>query len=185
MLLLSTASLKGYGLHHIFALAKLSQYHGLSLELNHDDFDGMDADYINNLIQTFSFPVVSVTAFERKMNEDTMNRVIELAEKIHAQTVHFYPPHRFFDKNGEWFRNALPKIAKQKPHLHIATINVEPKTFLFVIPEYKDATLLTIKKTTGKTALHISNVNPESGIDLPKTFSMLGNSIQSVFISDK
>ena len=62
---------------------------------------------------------------------------------------------------------------------------MEPKTFLFLIPEYKDATLPLIKKITGKTALHVSNVDPESGTDLIKTFSLLGNSIHNVYLSDK
>lgn len=56
---------------------------------------------------------------------------------------------------------------------------------MFFIPEYKDATLTSIKKLTGETALHISNVDPESGVDLIKTFTILGNSIVNVFLSDK
>jgi myo-inositol-hexaphosphate 3-phosphohydrolase len=38
---------------------------------------------------------------------------------------------------------------------------------------------------TAHTALSIENVEPESGVDLIKTFTLLGNTIGLVYLSDK
>ncbi len=184
MLLLSTSSLRGYGLHKTFSLTKEPQYDGISLDLNPLDFDTENALYIAELSKEFSMPVVSITAYERRITPKIVDRIIEMAKTLGSKTVNFYPPHRL-DKDGEWFSEYLPLVQRRNKDLHITIINVEPKTFLFLIPEYRDATLPLIKKITGKTALHISNVDPESGTDLIRTFSLLGNSIHNVYLSDK
>ena len=107
-----------------------------------------------------------------------------MAKQLGTKLINIFPPHRL-DKDGSWFSDYLPLVKKQNPDIAISIINVEPKTFLFFIPEYKDATLSSIKKVTGETTLHISNVNPESGVDLIKTFTVLGSSIVNVLLSDK
>lgn len=184
MLLISTSSLRGYGLHKIFSLAKQAHYDGISLDLNPLDFDTENAPYVAELSKQFDMPVVSITAYERRITPKIVDRIIEVAKTLGTKTVNFYPPHRL-DKDGEWFSEYLPLVQKRNKDLDITIINVEPKTFLFLIPEYRDATLPLIKKITGKTALHISNVDPESGTDLIRTFSLLGNSIHNVYLSDK
>lgn len=184
MLLLSTTSLSGYGLHKIFSLAKSALYEGINLDLNTLDYDTENAEYVKKLSEEFSIPVVSITAYERKMTPKTVDSIIEMAKFLDTKVVNFYPPHRL-DKDGEWFTQYLPKVQQRQKEMAITVINVEPKTFLFLIPEYKDATLPLIKKVTGQTSLHISNVDPESGTDLIKTLSLLGNSIQNVYLSDK
>ena len=184
MFLLSTSSLHGYGLHKIFSFAREACYDGICLDLNPLDFDTENTAYIATLSKEFKIPVVSITAYERRMTPKLVDTIIEMAKTLGSKTVNFYPPHRL-DKDGGWFSEYLPKIQQRHKDLDITVINVEPKTFLFLIPEYKDATLPLIKKITGKTALHISHVDPESGTDLIKTFSLLGNSIHNVYLSDK
>lgn len=142
------------------------------MDLNPLDFDTENSAYIAELSKEFSIPVVSITSYERRMTPKIVDQIVIMAQTLGSKIINFYPPHRL-DKNGEWFSEYLPKIQQRNKNLHIAVINVEPKTFLFLIPEYKDATLPLIKKITGKTALHISNVDPESGTDLIKTFSFL------------
>lgn len=129
-------------------------------------------------------PITSITAYERRITPKIVDQILEMAKKLESKIVNFYPPHRL-DKDGEWFSEYLPKMQQRHKNINISIINVEPKTFLFLIPEYKDATLPIIKKITGKTSLHVSNVYPESGTDLIKTFSLLGNSIHHVYLSDK
>jgi sugar phosphate isomerase/epimerase len=184
MLLLSTSSLRGYGLHKIFSFARDAQYDGICLDLNLLDFDTENTAYILALSEEFKMSVMGITAYERRMTQKTVDRIMEMAKMLGSKIVNFYPPHRL-DKEGEWFSDYLPKVQKRYKDIEITIINVEPKTFLFLIPEYKDATLPLIKKITGKTALHVSNVDPESGTDLIKTFSLLGNSIHNVYLSDK
>ncbi|MDD2917348.1 MAG: hypothetical protein PHH70_05910 [Candidatus Gracilibacteria bacterium] len=184
MLLLSTSSLRGYGLHKIFSLAQSARYDGINLDLNSLEFDTENASYIQELSGLFQIPVVSITAYERRITPKIVNEILEMAKILGTKTINFYPPHRL-DKDGEWFSVYLPQVQKRHKDLDITVINVEPKTFLFLIPEYRDATLPIIKKITGKTSLYVSNVDPESGTDLIRTFSLLGNSIHNVYISDK
>jgi sugar phosphate isomerase/epimerase len=183
-MLLSTASLSGHGLHKIFSLAAQSEVSGLNLDVNPRLYDTLDTGYVASLSREFSVPVESVTALERDMNADTLRRVFALADAVGAKLVTLYPPHRF-DKDTTWFSEDLAKLQKKYPDLVAAVGNVEPKTILFVIPEYRDATLQLIKKATGSTTLDISHVDPESGIDLLKAFTLLGSSIRQVFLSDR
>lgn len=82
MFLLSTSSLNGYGLHHIFVLAKRGQYDGIDLSVDFDSFDTFDASYIDSLIQSVDLPVVSITAPARKLNKKQCDAVITLADKL-------------------------------------------------------------------------------------------------------
>ncbi|EKE30325.1 MAG: hypothetical protein ACD_2C00006G0001 [uncultured bacterium (gcode 4)] len=184
MLLVSTSTLKWYWLHKIFKLVSRSWYDGINLDVVSGDYDTEDAEYIKELSNEFIIPVVSITAYERKMDNKTVDGLIELAEIIWARIINFYPPYRA-DKETSWFSEYLPKVKAKKPALSLCVINVEPKTFLFFIPEYKDATLETIKKITQETSLSISNVDPTTWVDLLKTFTLLGKTIKNVFLSDK
>lgn len=184
MLLASTSSFKGYGLHKIFSLIRASGYDGVDLVLSSSDFDTENTDYVLDIAELTGVRIVSLTAYERKMDKKTLERVFEMAKALDVKLINIFPPHRL-DRDGSWFSEDLPKLKKKHPEFKIAIVNVEPKTFLFFIPEYKDATLSSIKKITGETALHISNVDTESGVDLIKTFTILGNSIVNVFLSDK
>lgn len=71
------------------------------------------------------------------------------------------------------------------PKITINIVNAPPKTWLFVISEYGNARPEMIKKITEHTALSIENVEPESGVDLMKTFTLLGNTLTMVYLSDK
>lgn len=105
--------------------------------------------------------IENIVAFERKMDSTTVERIITLAKSLSVQKIYFYPPHRL-DKDVSWYEETLPQMVELHPDLSLAVTNVEPKTFLFFIPEYRDATLQSIKKITGHTALSITHVDPES-----------------------
>lgn len=184
MFLLSTSSLKWYGLHKIFQLVSQTSCDWINLDLSPIDFDTENILYIKELSDIFKVPVVSITAYERKMDNKTVDFIVNMAKKLETKSITFYPPHRL-DKDTSWFSVYLPKIKMKNPELNITVMNVEPKTFLFFIPEYKDATLSTIKKVTWETSLIVSNVDPSSWIDLLKTFSLMWNTIKNVFLSDK
>jgi hypothetical protein len=53
MILLSTSSLKGYGLHKIFQIVQKSQYNGIDLVIDKTNFDTLDTQYIKSLIDQF------------------------------------------------------------------------------------------------------------------------------------
>ena len=184
MLLVSTSCFKGHGLHKTFELIAESEYDGVDLSVSYTDYDTLDISYLKHLTEITGVKIHSITAHERKMDQEALDQVVKIAEELNIKLINIYPPHRL-DKDGTWFSEYLPEVKKKFSEIQFAIINVEPRTFLFFIPEYKDATLTSIKKLTGETALHISNVDPESGVDLIKTFTILGNSIVNVFLSDK
>lgn len=95
------------------------------------------------------------------MSKESVDRMVDVADALGVTSLFFYPPHRA-DKDAEWFNDYLPKVKAKRKDLTLSIVNVEPKTILFFIPEYKDATLTSIKKLTGETALHVSNVDPTS-----------------------
>jgi hypothetical protein len=98
--------------------------------------------------------------------------------------VNVHPPHRL-EKERDWFGEHLKIVTKKYPDITINVINAPPKTWLFVISEYGDARPETIKKVTEHTALSIENVDPASGVDLMKTFVLLGSTMGLIYLSDK
>ena len=183
MILLSTASLQGYGIHKIFDIAQKSQYDGLDVHINGTSYDVLDKVYMKNLIHEFHIPIVSMTVSMKGLNESKIDEIISLAKALDVQVITFSPPH-FGDKNVEWFTKYLGKI-KQHLNITIAVQNVESKFRFFIIPEYKNVTLSEIKKITGSTALDLSFVDSASGMDIIKAQKNLGVSLKNVFLNDK
>lgn len=184
MLLLSTSSLSGYGLHKIFLLAKQAEYDGIDLSVDFDMYDTCDAAYIDMLVTSTNIPVVSISAPERRLTKKQFDQVLVLASDLGVGIVNIHPPHRL-DKEKDWFWDYLKIVSKKYPNIVINIINAPPKTWLFVISEYGDARPETIKKITEHTALSIENVDPASGVDLMKTSILLGSTMGFVYLSDK
>ena len=183
MLLLSTSSLQGYGLHRVFGFVKKAWFHGVDLALNSLNYDLWDWDYIKSLSDSFGVPVLSITAPLKWMNEKRVDQIVSIASKLKTQVINFYPPH-ISDKNTNWFTRYLLKV-KKDTHISVCITNVEPKFFLIFIPEYKNSWLNDIKKITWDTALDLANIDLSSWMDILKAQKNLWNSIKNVFLSDK
>lgn len=184
MFLLSTSSLAWYGLHHIFLLAKQGWYDGIDLSVNFNDFDTFDVKYLDSIVQSTEIKIVSITAPERKVNKKQCDQLLNLADELGVKIVNLHPPHRL-DRERDWFWDYLQTIVQKYPSIIVNIINAPPKTWLFIISEYGDARPETIKKITEHTALSIDNVDPQSGVDLMKTFILLGSTMGFVYLSDK
>ncbi len=182
MLLLSTISFNWYGLHKIFDFAKQANYDWIELVLAKNHFDYWDEDYVLSLAKEFNIPVLSIKAPKRWVNEKIVDRIVNLALKLGTQNITFTPPH-YRDKNVNWYLRYLAKV-KRDTHLAISIENVEPKFILFIIPEYKDASLMQIKKITWDTALDLSSIDHSSGLDIIKAQKLLGSSLKNIYFSD-
>ena len=183
-MLLSTRSLAWYGIDKIFAIAKEAWCSGIDLSVDFSQFDTFDSLYLQELSARYGVPIVSVTAPTRRMNKKRASEIVMLAESLSVKLANFTPPHRT-DNEKEWFTTGLKELITEFPNVYINVVNAPPKTWLFVVSEYGDARPETIKKLTEHTALSIDNVEPESGVDLIKTFTLLGNTIGLVYFSDK
>lgn len=184
MLLLSTASLAGYGLHRIFGFAKNAQYDGLDLSVDFGQFDTFNTEYLRSLVSSFELPIVSITMPEKQLTTAQLEFAIHMAEDLGVTTVNIHPPHRL-EKEKDWFGDYLKILQTKFPKITLNVVNAPPKTWLFIIAEYGDARPETIKKMTEHTALSIANVDVNSGVDLMRTFVLLGSTMEFVYLSDK
>lgn len=183
MLLLSTSSLTGYGLHRIFAFAKKAGYAGIDIALGSINYDLWDEDYIFELVKEFNMPVISITAPSKWMSTKKLEKIVIIAKKLSVQIITVAPPH-ITDKDTKWFGAALSKL-KKDTHISICVQNVEPKFLFFVIPEYRNATFTQIKGVTGDTTLDILAVDSKSSMDIIKAHGVLWSSMKNIFFSDK
>lgn len=183
MLLLSTSSLEGYGLHKIFSFVKEANYTWIDLVLNYKDFDLWDTEYVKSLIDEFNVPVLSITAPSIMMTERKVNAIVSMAKRLESQIVTFSPP-RITDKESSRFSQHLPKV-KRDSHLSIAIQNVEPKFLFLIIPEYKNATFSEIRRITWDTTLNLSWITASSNMDIMRAQKFLWGSIKNIFFSDR
>jgi sugar phosphate isomerase/epimerase len=183
MLLLSTASLTGYGLHRIFQFASKTWYTGIDIALGNLNFDLWDEDYIFDLAKEFNMPVLSLTAPGKGMSKKKLEKIMIIAKKLSVQLVTLSPPH-ITDKDTKWFGTSLVRI-KRDTHISICVQNVEPKFLFFIIPEYRNATFSQIKTVTGDTTLDILWVDSSSSMDILKAQGILWKSVKNIFFSDK
>lgn len=184
MLLLSTSSLKGYGIHKIFIIAKKAQYEWLDLVIEDKNYDTLDEVYLKSLSDAFAIPILSITAPERGLSKSKIEKIVRIAEVLKVQVINFSPPH-ISDKA---VMGSFPKLlnkAKKDLRISVTLQNIEQKFMLFVIPEYKNSNLLELKKITGDTALNITNIDRVGWIDLLKAQAMLWNSLRNIYLSDK
>ncbi|MDD2907876.1 MAG: hypothetical protein PHH98_04515 [Candidatus Gracilibacteria bacterium] len=184
LLLLSTSSLNGYGLHKIFYFAKNAGFDGIDLLLNEDNFDVWNEKYLESLCSEFGIKVLSITAPSKGLDDELVDRIISIGKYLNVQLITFSPPY-FKDTNSTWFSKKLPKLKKEITSFSIGVKNVEPEFLLLVIPKYRNASLLDIKKITGTTCLDLSCIDGSSGLDILKAYKILGSSIKNIYLSDK
>lgn len=183
MLLLSTSSLTGHGLHRIFQFAKEAGYTGLDIALWSINYDLWDEEYIDSLTKEFWLPILSITAPSRGMSQKKFEKIVTMAKFLKVQSITFSPPH-FRDKDTKWFGSGLVKV-KRDTHISVCVQNVETKMVLFLIPEYRNATLTQIKSMTWDSALDLLAVDGSSSMDIIKAQKILGSSLKNIYFSDR
>lgn len=183
MLLLSTSSLKWYWIHKIFTLTKKAKYDWIDLVIDDKNYDTMDENYLKWLSDAFQLPVLSITAPDKGLNKEKMDKIVTIAKVLNSQVLNFYPPH-ISDKNADFFTKYLQKTKKEL-RIKVTLQNVEQKFMLFIIPEYKNSNLMEIKKVTWDTALNLSIIDKSSGIDLTKAQSILWNTLTNIYLNDR
>jgi hypothetical protein len=159
-----------------------SGYDGLDLCVDAGDLDTLDGEYLERLVELTHCPISVITAPERHVTSALLERIFIVATRLQVSSVNVYPPHRL-DKKTEWFPLLLQQ---QKDALYsVNVVNVEPKTILWVLPEYKDARPDALSRYTGTTAIDLSNIDESSGVSLIKTLTLMGASIHHVTLCDR
>ena len=183
MILLSTTSLTWYWIHRIFLLAKKAGFDWIDINLTKENFDLWDDDYIYDLSREIWIRVQSITAPSKWVDEESISKIVSLAQKLNCQLIVFSPPY-FKDSNISWFSEYLSKI-KKDTNISIAIKNIEPEFLLLIIPKYRKASFVDIKKITWDTALDVWSIDSSSGLDILKAYKILGNSIKNIYLSDR
>lgn len=177
MIILSTDSLKWYGLHRAFLIAKKSWFDWVDLSIDLSNFDTLDLDYIKKLSEEIWIKVLSITAPWDKITEELVDKILAIWASLETKVITFFPPH-FADKDISWYKEYLPKIKKSE-NLSIAIENVEAKFLFFIIPARKNSSLIEIKKITWDTSFNLSNSE-----DITKDANFLWDSIKNIYLSD-
>lgn len=180
MLLLSTDSLKGYGLNRIFQFAKDAQYDGLELVLSTSDFDTQNSDYINGLIKDTKIPVEVVRTFTRSTIKKS-EFACSFAKKIGASLVILEPPKLFDFKYAEWLKKTVPKL-RRKHNIRIALKNSAAETFLGFLPGRSMNNIGDLKKF-GEVCLDTALLYSKK-IDLMRAYSSLKKVLVCIHFSN-
>lgn len=134
MLLLSTDSLRGYGLNRIFEFAKKAGYDGLDLAIDYGLFDTGNPQYVKGLIEEYELPVHAISLPEH-VSTKKITEIVEMAKAISAKVVIIQPPKITEFKLQSWLKQEIPKL-REKEFLSIALENAPKGTFLGFIPEH-------------------------------------------------
>lgn len=190
-IVLSTDSLRGYGLNRIFEFAKTAGFEGVDLQIMPKDYDTQDADYVNELVKEYGMPIIAVQAPENS-GEKKIMEYIEFTKKVDAKILILQAPKIYEVKLTNWLKNEVPKIRKDE-RISIAMENAPATTILGIFPEHAMNNLEELKKfkhaclDTGRTLdrkedlivtlkklmkflvhIHISNVKKGLGGHLPQ-----------------
>lgn len=143
-IVLSTDTLKGYGLNRIFEFAKELGFNGIDLALDAKDFDTMDIEYISRLSTETGMPVVAIQALDNAKPKD-LNHTIEMAKALGTKVIIVQPPKMLDRKYSEWLKKEVPNIRK-KEEISIALENASSKMWLGFIPERVMNSMSELKK---------------------------------------
>jgi len=144
MLVLSTDTLKGYGLNRIFNIVKTAGYGGVDLAIDPKNYDTQNAEYVKTLIDQTGVPVVALQSPPASSPKKIMETV-KMAKFLGTRIVVIQPPRIFDFKYIQWLKNEIPKI-RQKENISIALENAPSQTFLGIIPEHAMGGILDLKK---------------------------------------
>lgn len=144
MLVLSSDSLRGYGLNRVFNFAKLAQYGGIDLAIDQKNFDTQNTEYVKSLTEQYSMPVVSIQT-PPNANPHKIQETVKMAKELNCRIIVIQPPKLFDFKYVQWLKNEIPKI-RQKENISIALENAPSETFLGIIPEHAMGSVIDMKK---------------------------------------
>ncbi len=144
MFVLSTDSLKGYGLNRIFQFAKEAGYDGLDLAINPQDYDTQNPEYVKSLCDQYQIPVVAIQT-PAHGTPKKINMAVEMAKTINCKIIVIQPPKLLELKFIQWLKREIPKI-RQKENISIALENAPSSNFLGILPGHAMDNLSAMKE---------------------------------------
>lgn len=179
-LVLSTASLEGYGLDRIFSVAKQAGFEGLDLKVVPANFDSHDADYLTTLIKRHDLNITSLEAPDH-YSESDVEKLILVAKSINTKVIVVSAPSLLSFSLTGWLKKEVPKI-RRKENISIALENAKDETYLGIIPKHAMNNLYEMKKF--KHASIDVSLLFERGSDIIHTFNNLKDFLVHIHISN-
>lgn len=180
MYLLSTDSLKGYGLNRIFSFAKRSGFDGIDLVVDPGYFDTFNTVYLKKLTEKFGLPIVSIQAPE-KTSKHAILKTVQIAKDLDVGIVVIQPPKIFQFTLAAWIRMEIPRIRKRES-ISIALQNASGKTLLGFIPEYGMNNLNELKRFK-HASLDLSRLYQKK-IDIMRAYNRLKTYLVHIHVSN-
>jgi len=180
MIVLSTDSLKGYGLNRIFELAKDAEYEGIDLAVDFSEYDTCNPEYLKKLIEEYELPIHAVSA-PVQVSSKKVKELVELSKKIGAKVLILQPPKILDFKLAAWLKEEVPRL-REKEFLSIAMENAPAGLLLGFIPERAISNTQDLKnfKHVSLDTARIGEVKK----DLIRTYSALKKYLVHVHLSN-
>lgn len=159
-ILLSSDTLSGYGLDHIFEVAKKVGFDGIDLA-TWKNYDAWNEVYVTKLTEKHNLPI-KVVQVSSKINAKEMEQAFDLCDDLNVKTISINAPSTFNFSSFNFLTTNLKHYHKQKIQKNFAIINPEQKSIAWLIPKYRFANIVDIiKKYNTQLALDVSNLDEE------------------------
>ncbi len=180
MLILSTDSLRGYGLNRIFELTMQAGYQGIDLAVDFAQFDTYNTEYLKRLIKESNLPIQAVSAPEGTTPQRIKN-LVEMTAAVGAKILIIQPPKFHEFKLASWLKNEIPGL-REKFGISIALENSPAGSFLGLIPDHALSNTEDLKKFK-HVALDTARVG-EKRQDLMRVYASLRKYLVHVHLSN-
>jgi len=185
-ILLSTDTLSGYGLDHIFEIAKSSGFEWIDLATR-KNYDARNAPYVKKLTEKHKLPV-QVIQVSAKVNKKEMEQAFELCEVLEVDTITINAPKMLDFRTYNFLVTNLRHYKHEGIKINFAIINPSDSNFFALpIPKFRFRNITEIiKKYHSKLGLDISNLDEETfELHLLKKIKNYIKHISVIYLSDK
>src|SRR5580765_6455802 len=101
MLVLTTDSLRGYGLNRIFNFVKQAGYGGVDLAIDFKNYDSQNTEYVKLLSDQYQIPVVAIQV-PQISSPKKIQEVVKMAKTLGTRIIVIQPPKIFDFKYIQW-----------------------------------------------------------------------------------
>jgi sugar phosphate isomerase/epimerase len=180
MIVLSTDSLKGYGLNRIFEMAKEAEYDGIDLAVELGEYDTCNAEYLKKLSEEYGLPIHAVSA-PQQAPAKKVKELVELCKAVGAKVLVLQAPKILDFKLAAWLKEEIPKL-REKEFLSIAMENAPSGLLLGFIPEHAISNTQDLKNFK-HVSLDTARIG-EMKKDLIRTYATLKKFLVHVHLSN-
>lgn len=185
-ILLSSDTLSGYWLDHIFEVAKENWFDWLDIAL-WKNFDGWNTKYVKSLVEKHQFPI-EVIQVSSSVNAKELQQALDLADAVGCKKIVINPPTIFNMSSYRLITQTLWTVKKNRPDFSFSIVNPKPSTlFLLPIPQFRFANLEDIiTKYHCQLAIDVCHFDGDIvESDFMKRISSYKDKIDILYLSDK